>query len=353
MSAVNWLLERGLLPDPLIRFGIRRLLRDRLRQQHADDPERAQQDLMQWIARCDQAPIAVETTAANAQHYEVPAAFYEQVLGRHRKYSSGYFQKPDSTLDEAEAAMLQLSCERAGIADGMQVLDLGCGWGALSLWIAERFPRCRVVGVSNSNSQRLDILARAKARGLDNVAVVTADINGFAPGQRFDRVVTVEMMEHTRNWRQLLRRIAGWLQPDGRLFVHVFTHRSVGYEFAVDGDDDWMARHFFTGGQMPADSQLLHLQDDLLVEGHWLVSGVHYQRTAEAWLRNFDRNRRTLAPVLQQAYGKDAAVMARRWRVFFLACAELWGFRGGREWLVSHYRLRPRPHAATAVVAPS
>ena len=224
----------------------------------------------------------------------------------------------------------------------MRVLDLGCGWGAMTLWLAEHFPRCRVVGVSNAANQRTDILARAAAQGLTNVDVLTADVNTFAAPGRFDRIVSIEMMEHARNWRLLLERAASWLTPAGKMFVHVFTHRSVGYEFATDGKGDWMARHFFTGGQMPADAQLLHFQDHLAVEAHWRVSGIHYARTAEAWLANFDRHREELQPVLAATYGPRATAMANLWRVFFLACAELWGCRGGSEWFVSHYRLRRR-----------
>lgn len=343
----RWLerwLERGRLPDWLVRAGIRRQLRARLREEHAHDPELAAERLQQWIARCDASPIALATGAANAQHYEVPAAFFARVLGVHRKYSSGLWTTDTRTLDDAEAAMLALACERAAIADGQRVLDLGCGWGSLSLWIARRFPACRVVGVSNSGSQRTDVLARAAAEGLRNVEVVTADVNTFAAPGAFDRIVAVEMMEHTRNWRSLLQRCASWLAPGGRMFVHVFTHATVGYPFATDGDDGggWMAKHFFTGGQMPADAQLLHFQDHLAVEAHWRVSGVHYSKTAEAWLRNFDAARAELAPVLRDAYGERAAAMANLWRVFFMACAELWGTANGREWLVSHYRLRRR-----------
>lgn len=334
----RWL-ERGALPDWLVRLGIRRLLRARLRQEHAHDPEVAADRLRTWIAHCDASPIAVETKAANEQHYEVPAAFYARVLGKHRKYSSGLWAPGTTTLDQAEAAMLALTCERAEIQDGMRVLDLGCGWGSISLWIARTFPRCRVVGVSNSQSQRQDILARAAAEGLGNVEILTADANTFTPPGTFDRIVSVEMMEHTRNWRALLARAASWLVPGGKMFVHVFTHATVGYPFAVDGDDDWMAKHFFTGGQMPADAQLLHFQDHFAVQAHWRVNGVHYAKTAEAWLANFDRARAELAPVLRQAYGERGPAMANLWRVFFLACAELWGFAGGREWLVSHYRL--------------
>jgi len=337
----RWL-ERGILPDFVIRAGIRRLLRARLRREEAADPERSAERLEAWLAACDASPIAIDTAAANTQHYEVPAEFYGKVLGVHRKYSSGFWDAQTTTLDDAETAMLRLSCERAQIVDGARVLDLGCGWGSMSLWIARRFPGCRVVGVSNSASQRAHVLARAERLGLRNVEIVTADVNGFAPEGRFDRIVSIEMMEHARNWRRLLERAASWLQPDGRMFVHVFTHRTVGYPFAVDGDGDWMAREFFTGGQMPADAQLLRCQEHLLVDAHWRVSGDHYRRTAEAWLANYDRHRRELEPILRATYGERAKAMGNLWRVFFLACAELWGYDGGREWFVSHYRLRPR-----------
>jgi cyclopropane-fatty-acyl-phospholipid synthase len=343
MKTIDRWVERGHLPDWLLRVGIRRLLRKRLRDEHAADPEVASNRLREWIASCDASPIAVETQAANEQHYEVPAAFYARVLGRFRKYSSGLWNAETRSLDDAEAAMLRLTVARAQIRDGMRVLDLGCGWGAISLWIAREFPNCRVVGVSNSASQRADILARAAAEGLRNVEIVTADANTFTAPGTFDRIVSVEMMEHARNWRRLLERAASWLAPDGKMFVHVFTHRTVGYPFATDGEDDWMGRYFFTGGQMPADAQMLHFQDHLAIESHWRVSGTHYQRTAEAWLQNFDRARAELQPVLQQAYGERATAMANLWRVFFLACAELWGFANGTEWLVSHYLLRKRP----------
>lgn len=342
LTRVDRWLERGQLPDWIVRRGIRRLLQKRLLQERADDPEASSARLLQWIAHCDASPIAMETQAANKQHYEVPAAFYERVLGCYRKYSSGWWRDGVQTLDDAEAAMLELTCERAQIEDGMRVLDMGCGWGALSLWIAKKFPQCQVVGVSNSNSQRQDILARAAAEGLHNVEIVTADINDFAAPGTFDRIVSVEMMEHTRNWRLLLQRCASWLSPLGKMFVHVFTHRSVGYAFAQDGKDDWMAREFFTGGQMPADQQMLHFQDHLAVQGHWRVSGTHYARTAEAWLANFDQHRAELQPVLAATYGERAQAMGNLWRVFFMACAELWGYRMGNEWLVSHYLLRRR-----------
>jgi len=338
------LAERGWIPDPLVRAGIRRLLRHRLagEARRAPDPDRALQGFIQAMVAAELAPVP---DMANRQHYEVPAAFFEAVLGRHLKYSSALWPPGVATLDEAEAAMLELTCQRAGLEDGQRVLELGCGWGSLCLWVAERHPRSRVTAVSNSASQGAFVRARAAARGLSNLTVVTADMNRFEPrlepGRGFDRVVSVEMFEHMRNWPELLRRIGGWLAPDGRLFVHVFAHQLYAYPFEVDGDGDWMARHFFTGGIMPAHSLLARIPGPLVEEERWLVPGVHYARTAEAWLARLDadpeRAAAALATVLPPA---EAALQVRRWRLFFLACAELFGFAGGEEWVVSHCRLR-------------
>jgi cyclopropane-fatty-acyl-phospholipid synthase len=297
---------------------------------------------MDWVRELRASPVAVDPHAANAQHYELPPAFFAHVLGPHLKYSAGLWQPGTTTLERAEADMLALYVERAQIADGMTVLDLGCGWGSLSLYLAQRFPRARIVGVSNAAAQRTFITERARARGLGNVEIVTADVNQFTPELRCDRVVSIEMLEHVRNYEVMLRRIAGWLLPGGKLFVHVFCHREAAYPFTADGDGDWMAQHFFTGGQMPSDRLLLYFQRDLVLEEHWRVPGHHYAKTAQAWLANFDRNRAHLAPLLHATYGALALRMARRWRTFFLACAELWGYRGGEEWFVAHYRFAPR-----------
>jgi cyclopropane-fatty-acyl-phospholipid synthase len=333
------LCERGLIPDPLTRFGMRRLMAGRLATETADRGEQEFDAFRRRLVALRQSPVAIETARANEQHYEVPAAFFQRVLGPHLKYSGCWYGDGARSLGEAEEAMLRLTGARAELANGQRILELGCGWGSLTLWMAEHYPASQITAVSNSASQRQFILAQARERGLANVEVITADANVFATDKRFDRVVSVEMFEHMRNYATLMERIAGWLQPGGKLFVHIFCHRSLMYPFTVDGDEDWMARYFFTGGLMPAENTLLHFQQHLTLEDQWRVSGTHYERTANDWLANQDREREAVMAVLTQAYGpRDAALWFQRWRMFFMAVAELFGYAGGTEWLVAHYR---------------
>ncbi len=323
--------ERGFVPDWLIRVGIRRLLGSRLQASSAGQ-------LSEFTNQLRNSPLAVETDAANQQHYEVPAAFFEKVLGPRLKYSSCFFPTPKTTLAEAEENMLRQTCERAEIEDGMRVLELGCGWGSLTLWIAERFPACQLTAISNSASQRQFIESRAAAKGLKNVQVLTADMRDFDIGQQFDRVVSVEMFEHMRNYELLFRRVSGWMTSEGKAFVHVFCHRDTPYLFETEGAANWMGRHFFTGGMMPSEDLFSHFADDLAIERQWRISGLHYWRTCEEWLRNLDRNRAGIvARFGQDLPAREAKLSVQRWRIFFLACAELFRYRGGDEWFVAHY----------------
>jgi cyclopropane-fatty-acyl-phospholipid synthase len=338
------LAERGVLPDAVIRFGIRRLLAERLVQVSAGGPEAQQERLEALMAELRRAPVAVATEAANDQHYEVPAELFRLTLGERLKYSACLWPPGVETLDEAERRTLDLTVRRAGIEDGDRVLELGCGWGSLTLWIAERFPACRVTAVSNSASQRRFIEERCRERGLANVEVITADVNHLELEETFDRAVSIEMFEHVRNHPVLFERIADWLRPGGTLFVHVFCHRRFPYLFEPSdersaGNDpgDWMARMFFTGGVMPSPELLLRCQDHLTVRRQWLVDGRHYERTARAWLGNLDRNRDAAHRVLAGAHSEEEADRwLQRWRIFYLAVEELFGYRRGREWLVCH-----------------
>ncbi len=340
-SLVGRLVAGGWLPDRALRIGIRRILAARLVEEARGGAAAVEARRRAWIEECRRGSIALATADANAQHYEVPAEFFVHVLGPRLKYSSGWWPPGVTTLAGAEDAMLALTGERARLADGQRILELGCGWGSLSLWMAERYPHATITAVSNSASQKRFIDARAAEHGLRNLEVVTADMNGFAPAAGsppFDRVVSIEMFEHMRNYEELLRRIAGWLAPDGLLFVHVFAHRSFAYPYEDRGPSDWMARHFFTGGQMPSHDLLRRIDRDLHVVEDWRLNGAHYARTLEAWLVRMDAARAAILPMFREVYGtSDAERWWHQWRVFFLACAELFAYGGGEEWGVSHY----------------
>jgi len=336
MALLDALLESGRVPDAVTRVGIRRLLRERLREEEGrPDPAAHKRRL---IAEWSRSPLVVAPRAANDQHYEVPVDFFRLVLGPRLKYSSGLWPKPDTTLAESEEAMLSLSIERAGLADGQRILELGCGWGSLTLAMAERFPGARIDAISNSSTQKVWIDSECARRGIRNVRIETADIATFSPDERFDRVVSVEMFEHVRNHQALLRRIAGWLLPGGRLFVHIFAHRRHAYLYEDQGPTDWMARHFFTGGMMPSNDLLSRCDSTLTQVFMWTHSGLHYSRTSEAWLANLDARRDDVHEVFRSAYGPgQERRWIARWRTFFLSCAELFRFGAGEEWGVTHY----------------
>ena len=341
VRTIELLAEHGLIPQPLVRAGIRHLIADRLRSEARLDQAARRIAL---LAAMRAGPIALHVADANVQHYEVPVEFFRSVLGPRLKYSCALWERGTTTLAAAEEAMLRLTCERAAIVDGMRVLDLGCGWGSLTRWILEHYPHCHVTAMSNSASQAEAIRADLTNRGLaDRVTLHTADVNTFHPDSRFDRICSIEMLEHMRNYEVLLARIAGWLEPGGRCFIHIFCHRRLAYPYEIDGDGDWMARNFFTGGLMPSQDLLAEFQRDLLVEDSWRVPGEHYARTSEAWLANLDRDRDAVMRVLAHTYGRQAAGRwLHRWRLFFLACTELFAYGGGTQWFVGHYRLRAR-----------
>ena len=340
MNSIDSLLAYKLVPDAVVRAGIRRLLAAKLREEGRGDQEERDRRFADFRAGLDSSPVAINTADANEQHYQVPTEFYLLVLGPRLKYSSGYWPTEKTTFAESEEAMLELTCNRAELEDGMKILELGCGWGSLTFWMAEHFPNSSITAVSNSYTQRLHIEAEAERREIYNIRVITADMNSFVAPESgsYDRVVSVEMFEHMKNYRELMRRIAGWLKPGGKLFVHIFTHREYAYHFEGTDPTDWITRYFFSGGTMPSHHVLIYYQQDLKIQGHWSLNGTHYARTAEAWLKLLDKNLRMITPILEKTYGRvEARKWRAYWRTFFMSCAELWGYKGGEQWIVSHY----------------
>jgi len=337
------LLEKNLIPDFLIRKGIRDLLKQRIKDETNPDLEVQQQHFMELLKTFRSSAIAVDTKAANEQHYEVPTAFYLNVLGKNLKYSSGYWKNGNTDFDRSEDDMLELTCKRAELKDGIEILELGCGWGSLTLFMAKKFPNANILAVSNSATQRAYIEETARQRGLSNVKIITADINVFTTDRRFDRIVSVEMFEHMRNHAQLFEKIASFLKEGAKMFIHIFTHKELTYLFEVKDDTDWMSKYFFTGGMMPSDHYLLYFQDHFLIKNHWRVNGTHYSKTSEAWLSKMDEHKDVIMPLFEKTYGKDQAVKWWvYWRIFFMSCAELWGYDKGNEWFVSHYLFQKR-----------
>ncbi|WP_146534423.1 SAM-dependent methyltransferase [Rubripirellula reticaptiva] len=337
MSMIQ-LAEKRWLPDPVIRFGMRKLLRERLEQERLLAAGQYEHALDEFADRQRRSVVTIETHRANEQHYEVPADFFELVLGKRLKYSCGLWEKPTASLDESEEAMLRLTCERAGIENGMRVLDLGCGWGSLSLWIAEKYPDCQITSLSNSTSQKAFIDRKSEQRHFNNVNVLTADVGSFDTSEQFDRIVSVEMFEHVRNHEDLLSRIARWLVPSGLLFVHIFCHRNLAYTFETEGEQNWMGRHFFSGGIMPAEDLFLRYQRDLSVKQQWWIDGRQYARTCEAWLSRLDAREPAVKQALIASKSDELPkVLVQRWRMFFMACAELFKYDNGNQWGVGHY----------------
>jgi cyclopropane-fatty-acyl-phospholipid synthase len=337
LSATKWT-EMGLVPDAAIRAGIRRLLAKRLLEIQAGDLEASAIELNQFVREMCASDIAPVPELANEQHYELPAEFFTYALGKHRKYSSCYWESDTQHLDKAEFDALNITCERAGIEDGMEILDLGCGWGSLSLWMAKRYPNSNITSVSNSSGQREYIESQAQQQELNSLQVITCDMNDFAAPGTYDRIVSVEMFEHMRNYQELFGRVNSWLKPGGGFFMHIFCHRHCAYAFEDNGPDDWMSRYFFSGGIMPSADLPLRFQRDLKLSDRWIWDGQHYEKTSNAWLRNMDKHKDMIMPILEQTYGKaDATKWFMRWRMFFMACAELFGYDNGKEWFVGHY----------------
>ncbi len=336
---IDFLLNHNLVPDFLIRQKIRKLNEERL---SIERNKYSSEYVEKFVQDLKSLPIAIETKSANEQHYEVPADFFKLCLGEHLKYSCCYWINTNDNLNTAEKNMLKLTCERADLIDGLSILELGCGWGAISLWMAKTYPNSKITSVSNSESQKEHIYKECKTRGITNLEVITADMNVFQTEKKFDRVVSVEMFEHMKNYDILLNRISNWLKDSGKLFVHIFTHKTFSYHFETEGKNNWMGKYFFTGGIMPSHNLLDQFNNDLTIVKNWVVDGTHYHRTAESWLDNMDENKDKITDIFKLIYGRNHIKWKVYWRIFFMACSELWKTSNGNEWQVSHYLFKKK-----------
>ncbi|KAK4398055.1 (S)-coclaurine N-methyltransferase [Sesamum angolense] len=337
------LLDRNLLPDAFVRCITRLLLARRLRSAYRSLADTRLSDLLHFVHSLREMTIAIDTEKPKSQHYEVPTAFFKLVLGKHLKYSCCFFPNKRSTLEDAEKAMLELYCERSQMEDGHSVLDIGCGWGALSLYLAEKYPNSQIKGICNSTTQKAHIEEQCRDLELKNVEIIVADISTFDMEASCDRILSIGMFEHMKNYHNLLKKISRWMKPNGLLFVEYFCHKTFAYHFEVDNEDDWMGRYFFTGGTMPSSNLLLYFQEDVSIINHWLVNGKHYAQTSEEWLKRMDQNRSAIKPIMESTYGKDSMVKwMAYWRVFFIATAELFGYSNGDEWMVSHFLFKKK-----------
>ena len=343
ISKLIELAEKGLMPDFMIRAGIVRNCKIRLQNESSFSKKELQERKQKWVEKMKESPIALVPEKANEQHYEVPPSFFVATLGSNLKYSSGYWPKHNMSLDESEEAMLELCVQRADLVDGQTILELGCGWGSLTFYISRKFPASKITAVSNSSDQRRYIEAKCEENNIKNINVITADMNDFQTKETFDRVLSVEMFEHMRNYKKLLSRIDSWLNQEGKLFIHIFSHKSLVYPFEDNNEADWMAREFFSGGMMPSHDLLLYFQENLIIDKTWRISGSHYEKTSKAWLKKMDYNKKKVLEIFSKTYGeKNANLWFQRWRIFFMSCEKLFGFNKGSEWGISHYRFLKR-----------
>ena len=331
----NPLLARGLIPDWILRRGVRSQGKERLNMMNKVDSTK---EYSKFINEASTGNIAVNTDDANNQHYEVDSEFFKYCLGKNLKYSCCFWDENTLDLDAAEDNMLEIYSQRAQITDGMSILDIGCGWGSLSLFLAQKYPKSEITGVSNSSSQKIFIDSVASERNISNLNIITRDINDFRAEEKYDRILSIEMFEHTKNTKKLMNLINDWLNPNGLFFMHVFAHKENPYYFDRDQKNAWMAKYFFTGGMMPNHNLFKDLKSNLEYQKSWILSGEHYERTSNAWLDKMDQNKSKILSLFERSNGSSVAKRKFHfWRLFYIACAEIFGYDNGNEWVVSHH----------------